>query len=455
MTPRTLVALALADTFLAGEGSYSALLAGATWTLGAKPRWASSLCRALLARTGEHFHYFSRAELASIIVAHEAFAQAWLGPGARPAVRRYCLDLPRPTAAPDWRLALDLPSLPDQAALAAWLDTAPASLPWLADQWRNGGASATALQHYHYRWLEKRSGGLRLLEVPKPQLRALQSRILRGMLDKVPPHPAAHGFRRAHNCVSHATLHVGQRAVLKMDLKDFFTSIPAARIHALFTKLGYSDSVAGTLARLCTHRTPGSVVDAAGVPWPQRQILRERHLPQGSPCSPALANLCAFRLDLRLAALAQTLGAQYSRYADDLVMSGGPDLERAGERLSIQVAAIALEEGFALNTRKTRLMRAARRQRVTGIVVNARTNIARAEFDALKATLHNCARHGPRSQNRDARADFEQHLAGKVAYVSMVNPRRGLRLRQLFERIAWCEETSPTNDGRAAGTSGP
>ncbi|MGF6725986.1 hypothetical protein P3T43_005371 [Paraburkholderia sp. GAS41] len=50
--------------------------------------------------------------------------------------------------------------------------------------------------------------------------------------------------------------------------------------------------------------------------WLEKQRYRTRHLPQGAPTSPALANLCAFRLDLRLAGLARALGATYTRYAD-------------------------------------------------------------------------------------------------------------------------------------------
>jgi retron-type reverse transcriptase len=133
-------------------------------------------------------------------------------------------------------------------------------------------------------------------------------------------------------------------------------------------------------------------------------------LPQGAPTSPALANLCAFNLDLRLQAAAESLGARYSRYADDLVFSGGRQFERAARRFISLVGAIALEEGFSINFRKTRVMSKASSQRVNGIVVNEKLNVKRRERDQLKAILHNCVRHGPTSQNRAGLADFRAHL---------------------------------------------
>ncbi len=220
-----------------------------------------------------------------------------------------------------------------------------------------------------------------------------------------------------------------------MDLKDFFPSIPASRIAALFAKLGYSQTVAGTLSRLCVNRTPARAL--RDIPWLERQPFRTPHLPQGSPCSPALANLCAYRLDIRLAALAQSLGGTYSRYADDLTFSGGVGLERALDRFHVQVAAIALEEGFRVNTRKTRMMREGVRQQVTGIVINRHPNISRTEFDTLKAILTNCVRHGPQSQNREGREHYREFLGGKVAWVKMVNPARGDKLQLIYAQIDW------------------
>ena len=441
-----LTVLALADTMLASDRSQDSLIAACGRVFDMSPLWAPRICAALIERTGENFHYFDRHEITDILL-HLLGRAGGDNPEQYdevpdrlelPEVRRYCTDPPiRPPLAA-WVAAFAPPRLPSVGALAAWLDEPIGALAWFADQWRLAGDQQSPLQHYHYRWVAKRSGGLRLIEIPKARLRRLQQKILRHLLDRLPPHPAAHGFRRGHSCVTHAALHAGRHAIVRMDLKDFFPSIQLSRIHALFLKLGYPPSVAGTLARICVNRAPQGVFQEAGsLPWAERQALRSPHLPQGSPSSPALANLCAYRLDLRLEALAQSLGATYSRYADDLAFSGDRDFARAAERFHIQVAAIALEEGFRINTRKTRLMREGTRQQLTGVVVNAHPNIVRDEYDRLKATLTNCVRHGQASQNRDNHPDFRAYLAGRISYVKMVNAKRAVKLQRLLEAVAW------------------
>lgn len=135
--------------------------------------------------------------------------------------------------------------------------------------------------------------------------------------------------------------------------------------------------------------------------------------------------------------LAQSAGAEYSRYADDLAFSGGGDFERVVERFATHAAAILLEEGFTVHHRKTRIMRRGVRQRLVGVIANEHANVPRTDFDRLKATLHNCVRLGPQTQNRTGHSRFRAHLDGRIGWVESLNPAKGRRLRTIFERIAW------------------
>jgi len=309
--------------------------------------------------------------------------------------------------------AWPIPQIETIADLAAWLSLQIGELEWLADL---KGLSC----HYHYRAIEKPSGGIRLIESPKPRLKTAQRKILTEILDKIPAHAAVHGFRKGHSVRTFVAPHVASPVVLKMDLEDFFPSRSRARVQALFRTMGYPESVADILGGLTTTIAP------------HRYATYNRpHLPQGAPTSPALANLCAYRADCRLSGLAKAVGAEYTRYADDLAFSGA----ELTQRFSIHTAAILLEEGFEVNHRKTRLMRPSVRQHLAGLVINQQPNIRRTDFDRLKATLTNCLRHGLESQNREQHPHFRQHLEGKVAWVESIHPARGKRLRALLDRL--------------------
>jgi len=343
-------------------------------------------------------------------------------------------------AAREW----SVPAIESARALADWLEVDHGDLAWFADlKGFEGRMAGAKLRHYVYRVHAKRSGGVRLIESPKPRLKALQRRILDGILSAIQPHAAAHGFRKGRSIRTFASPHVGRRVILRMDLLDFFPTFSGPRVQAFFRTAGYPESVADLLGGICTNPTPRIAWRAAGPEISARE-LREAaifyarpHLPQGAPTSPALANLCAYRMDCRLAGLAKSAEAHYTRYADDLAFSGDVDFERRAERLSLHAAAILLEEGFHVNHRKTRIMRRGVRQQLAGLVANECLNIRRTDFDRLRAILTNCVRLGPESQNREGHADFRAHLTGRVAFVEMIHAAKGRRLRALLGQVHW------------------
>ncbi|HLL22092.1 MAG TPA: reverse transcriptase family protein [Kofleriaceae bacterium] len=338
------------------------------------------------------------------------------------------------------RMPWPVPGLADHHALATWLGITGNELTALADIRGISRAGAAHQRHYRYAWIRKPNGGHRLVEAPKPRLRAVQRAVLDGIVARVPPHDAAYGFRAGRSVVDAAAQHVGRAVVMRVDLVGFFSSIRANQVAAILRSAGYPDDTAHTLAALTTHRTPPDVLATA--PADARAPLdlarlRTAHLPQGAPTSGALANLAAYGLDVRITALAARLDATYTRYADDLVLSGDRTLIRAATSIVARLAAIAADEGFAINFRKTRVMTAATRQRITGIVVNDKLGTTRADVDRLRAILHNCRRDGPASQNRDQLPDFRAHLRGRIAWVSQLDPAKGARLRAAFDDICW------------------
>jgi len=443
---RSIARALLADAGLAGTTDPHALLARAHAALAGPTPWLPALVEGLASMTPSIWQRTDLASLTDRIAAQPAFAAAFAD-GNVPRVRRLILRPPAMLPRPFGLDSCTLPALPTHGELAAWAGIDVRRLVWLANEplrYRAADrqrARSHAASHYRCLLQPKRLGGMRLIEAPKADLKVLQRRLLDDLLQQVPVHEAAHGFVPGRSVLTHAAAHVGQAVVVRFDLQDFFPSIRASRVHALWRTLGYPDGVARSLTALCTTRTPAAVLerlrDDGGVDWLGAKRLAAAHLPQGAPTSPALANLCSFRLDLRLDGLALTFGATYTRYADDLVFSGPAALQHRLAALQNWTAGIAADEGFVLHPRKTRCMPQHRQQRITGVVVNHTMNTPRQDFDRLKACLHQCVLHGPASQNLDGVEDFRAHLLGRIAWTQQLNPTRAVRLRRLFDRITW------------------
>jgi RNA-directed DNA polymerase len=290
--------------------------------------------------------------------------------------------------------------------------------------------------------IPKSDGSNRDICAPKRQLRWVQRQILDQILAKVAVHDAAHGFVPGRSTVTNAEQHRGAELLVKFDLSDFFPTIHYYRVVGLFASLGYtvgdarfsaadkSPAVAPTLARLCC--------------WtPDPRQWGNAVVPQGAPTSPAISNLVCRRLDARLLGLAGRNGAVYTRYADDLTFSFKGRPTELG-RFRWWVDQICHQEGFFINQRKFRVIRASQRQLVTGIVVNDELRVPRDARRRFRAVLHNCRKHGLEAQSR-GHPRFGDYLRGFASYVHMVHPEEGAELLRQVEELLG-PETRPQED---------
>jgi retron-type reverse transcriptase len=314
--------------------------------------------------------------------------------------------------------AAGLPVLSAPADLAAALGLPVPRLRWLCFH-----AEAATRPHYVTFDVPKRSGGLRRLAAPQPHLAAAQRWVLDNVLAKVPTEAPAHGFVKGRSTVTNATPHLGAGLVVNLDLADFFPTVSFPRVRGLFQSLGYSPAIATLLALLCTE-SPRTLVEHEGTKlW---VAVGPPALPQGACTSPAISNLVSRKLDRRLAGVARVLGWTYTRYADDMTFSAAPGKSPGAAVLLARVRHVITDEGFVLNAKKGRLQRRAGRQTVTGIVVNDRLALPRAEVRRLRALLHGARKTGLAAQNREGHPNFEAWLRGKLAYLAMVDRERGL-----------------------------
>ncbi len=325
----------------------------------------------------------------------------------------------------------DLPPIDKPQKLAEALGLTIPELRWLAFH-RDAAESI----HYRRFTIPKRDGSERAIWAPLPKLKAAQRWILEHVVERLPVHGKSHGFLAGRSIATNAAAHVASKIILKVDLKDFFPTVTFRRAKGIFRKAGYRDQVATLMALLCTE-APREIVERDGKTY--YVALGPRCLPQGAPTSPALTNTLCLRLDRRLTALAAKLGWRYTRYADDLTFSL-PDTHKAGPRLGAllgSIGRVAVDEGFRVHPKKTRITRSGSRQKVTGLVVNGSgaPRVPREMKREIRAAIHN-ASHGKPLKAGDSVA----RLSGYAAYIYMTDPLLGAKL---LKQLAALDSAAP------------
>jgi RNA-directed DNA polymerase len=320
----------------------------------------------------------------------------------------------------------ELPPIDSPQKLAEAMGLTLPELRWLAFH----REAATSL-HYRRFTIPKRDGSLRAIWAPMPKLKAAQRWILRNVVERLPVHGSSHGFLASRSIATNAAVHTGARAVIKVDLKDFFPTVTFRRAKGVFRRAGYRDPIATLLALICTE-APREIVESEGKKY--FVALGPRCLPQGAPTSPALTNTLCLRLDRRLTGLAKRLGYRYTRYADDLTFS--LPLDHAGKprigALLGSIGRIAADEGFRVHPDKTHVSRRGSLQKVTGLVVNGAgaPRVPRVLKRQIRAAFHNLSLGKPLKEGETV-----ARLAGYAAYVFMTDPKLGAKLLQQLDAL--------------------
>ena len=270
------------------------------------------------------------------------------------------------------------------------------------------------LSHFadkYYRTYEipKRTGGRRVIAQPSREMKALQSWILRNILEGLRVSPAAKGFEKGSSIVDNAIPHRGSTAVLCLDLEDFFPSIKVNQVWSVFHAVGYSPAIAAILASICCFKGG---------------------LPQGGPTSPKLANLVTLRLDARLLGLVGKRGIVYTRYADDLTFSTFSAWKLVGCLPLIR--KIIASEGFTVNREKTRLTGPGKQHRITGLVVTDKdVGIGRELLRKLRSKIISLCRY---PAGGAPQTDLKS-IKGWFAYVNGVDPVRYGMMQTYLKRL--------------------
>ncbi|MCW2272877.1 RNA-directed DNA polymerase [Rhodoblastus acidophilus] len=232
------------------------------------------------------------------------------------------------------------------------------------------------------------------------------------------PHESAYGYRPGRNIRENAQVHVGSARILSLDIADFFPSISKERIEQLFLGMGMNAAISDLLSRFLTI---------------------EGTLTLGFPTSPVLSNAISLPIDLELSSVARQFDARYSRYADDITVSGNGDLP------SLEAVEDCLcRHGFQLAPGKTRFSKRGQSHYVTGLSVSdpVQPHVPRDRKRALRQQLYYMTKFGVDDHFRrlginDPKVAQQaiNSIDGMVKFVAHHEPRIAAPLKSLWNEI--------------------
>ncbi|HHZ8505899.1 TPA: retron St85 family RNA-directed DNA polymerase [Morganella morganii] len=256
---------------------------------------------------------------------------------------------------------------------------------------------------YHRIEMEKKTGGIRYIESPIKELKAIQRWVLRYILDKLSPSVYAKGFVRKKSIFDNALPHEGNQYILNLDLKDFFTNIQASHVYSLFKNIGYNKNIAFVLTSFCT---------------------KGGYLPQGAPTSPALSNLVCSKLDHRISTYCKKRALIYTRYADDLCISGNKILIL--QKASYLIKEIISDEGFIINRKKEKFLGPKVRREVTGLTVTPRITISKKNYCVYRKRIYDLIRNDIQNKH--------EIIKGILAFIKSIDDDKEKKLSAFYQK---------------------
>ncbi len=226
----------------------------------------------------------------------------------------------------------------------------------------------------------------------------------------------SHGGVPGRNTLSNASVHIESAFVLTADISNFFPSIHFSRVQKLFEKAGHRPDVAKLLTKICTY---------------------DYRLSQGLITSPLLADAILRTVDERIAGMCDKAGLKYSRFIDDITLSGSFKFDCGGIQASVE--KILRDGGFEANQSKWKSGSLSLGSTITGLRVRrGSVGIPSEYYNGVFCVLQEMERV---ANGDDISGPYfhKCQLAGKISYIRQISRRRAMPLVRIFNRIEWAK----------------
>ncbi len=270
-------------------------------------------------------------------------------------------------------------------------------------------------KHYGSFFRKKANGSKREITPPRGKLLAIQYSLKRFFNSKFVWTKVIHGGIADRSIITNATPHIGQRQVVNLDISSFFPNVKPILGQDALIRAGCSSTVAPILTELLTYKNG---------------------LPQGSPTSTIIGNLVLEPMDSDFMALCKKKGLIYTRYVDDITISGGIDMRP----MRGSFIDIVQRSKFSVSLDKLKFTDRCDRQVVTGLVVNDRLRPTKEYLAKLKRTIRRCWPENEGLYNVALEYglfpwEFLGMLKGQAGFVKSVDCALGRSIKSLMAKI--------------------
>lgn len=213
--------------------------------------------------------------------------------------------------------------------------------------------------------IKKRSGGVRIIAQPTPDLKLIQCLLQNEFLENILPiHKCATAYRSGVSIADNARPHSKNNYLLKMDFKDFFPSIRNEDLCNTLIRAGHigenEESELRVISRIFFMLEDDRLI-----------------LSIGAPSSPFISNALLYDFDVNVSNHCEANNIVFSRYSDDLTFSTNRKNILFGIPEFIRKTLENLEyPKLSINNAKTVYSSKAHNRHVTGITITNEGNLS-------------------------------------------------------------------------------
>lgn len=255
-------------------------------------------------------------------------------------------------------------------------------------------------KNYKVYKIKKKKGGYRRIYSPSPILKQIQKNILNNILNEHQISKYAKAYHKGICLQENAYPHVNKRIILKLDIIDFFENIEYYAIYKTCFA-NFRGSIGHLLTYLCTY---------------------ESRLPQGAPTSAYISNLVMRQFDEEVGTWCEEKKITYTRYSDDMTFSGDFNPSEVISFVRKKLYPLNLK----LNNKKINVISHAQQQKVTGLVVNEKVQVATKYRKKIRQEIYYIKKFGiedhlKRISYPKSIKNYLNELYGKILYVLSID----------------------------------